>query len=186
MTTLTELPKDLPVPSDDGACDHLLGMNLPSVSLPSTYGGMVNLAESDGYVVLYCYPMTGRPDRALPDGWDQIPGARGCTPQSCSFKDHFQELSSLGASVFGLSTQTSDYQREAAERLHLPFALLSDERFEFAGALNLPTFNVEDMELIKRVTLITKSGRIEKVFYPVFPPTENAKNVLDWLAAHAA
>lgn len=186
MTTLTELPKDLPVPPDDGACNHLLGMKLPPVSLPSTNGDVLSLAEGYGYVVVYCYPMTGRPDRALPDGWDQIPGARGCTPQSCSFKDHFQELKSLGASVFGLSAQASDYQREAAERLHLPFPLLSDEHLEFARALNLPTFIVEGMELIKRITLIVKSGRIEMVFYPVFPPTENAQNVLDWLRAQAA
>jgi peroxiredoxin len=186
VTTLTELPKDLPVPVDDGACDHLLGIELPSVSMPSTTGGVLSLAECSGYVVVYCYPMTGRPDRALPDGWDQIPGARGCTPQSCSFKDHFQELKSLGASVFGLSTQTSDYQREVADRLHLPFPLLSDEHLNFATALNLPTFDVDGMELIKRITLIAKSGRIEKVFYPVFPPTENAQNVLAWLRAHSA
>lgn len=183
MTTLSELPKDLPVPTDDGACSHLLGMKLPSISLPSTDGDMLNLANGTGYVVVYCYPMTGRPDRALPAGWDQIPGARGCTPQSCSFRDHFGELRSHGASVVGLSTQASDYQREAAERLHLPFPLLSDEHLEFARALDLPTFIVDDMKLIKRITLIAKSGRIEKVFYPVFPPTESAQNVLDWLGA---
>lgn len=185
MTTLTELPKDLPVPTDDGACNHLLGMKLPPMSLPSTNGDMLNLAKGDGFVVVYCYPMTGRPDRALPEGWDQIPGARGCTPQSCSFKDHFQELNLLGASVFGLSTQTPGYQQEAAERLHLPFPLLSDEHLEFARALNLPTFIVDDMKLIKRITLIVKAGRIKKVFYPVFPPTENAQDVLDWLRAQA-
>ncbi len=156
MQNIHELPKDLPVPVDDGACDHLPGVALPAVVLPSTGGRTVNPAQIPGWVVIYCYPMTGRPDRTLPDGWDQIPGARGCTPQSCSFRDHYRELQALNAQVFGLSTQTTDYQREAAERLHLPFELLSDSSFAFAQALRLPMFEVEGMRLIKRVTLIAK------------------------------
>lgn len=185
MKTLTELPKDLPAPTDDGACDHLFGMKLPSIELVATSGMMVNLVEQNGYVVVYCYPMTGRPDRDLPDGWDHIPGARGCTPQSCAFKDHHQELAMLGASVFGLSTQSSSYQQEVAERLHLPFLLLSDESLKFSSALALPTFQIDGMTLIKRLTLIIKAGRIEKVFYPVFPPNENAEQVINWLRVNA-
>ncbi|WP_292747563.1 peroxiredoxin, partial [Methylophaga sp. UBA3191] len=150
-----------------------------------TNGMMVNLAEQNGYVVVYCYPMTGRPDRDLPDGWDQNPGARGCTPQSCAFKDHHHELDMLGASVFGLSTQSSSYQQEVAERLHLPFLLLSDESLKFSSALALPTFQIDGMVLIKRLTLIIKAGRIEKFFYPVFPPNENAEQVINWLRVNA-
>ena len=185
MTTLTELPKNLPTPTDDGGCNHLFGMTVPSIELVATNGMMVNLAEQNGYVVVYCYPMTGRPDRDLPDGWDQNPGARGCTPQSCAFKDHHHELDMLGASVFGLSTQSSSYQQEVAERLHLPFLLLSDESLKFSSALVLPTFQIDGMVLIKRLTLIIKAGRIEKFFYPVFPPNENAEQVINWLRVNA-
>jgi peroxiredoxin len=185
VTTFTDLPKDLPAPTDDGGCDHLLGMSLPSIELVATNGMMVNLAELNGYGVVYCYPMTGRPGRDLPVGWDQIPGARGCTPQSCAFKDHHQELAKLEASVFGLSTQSSSYQQEVAERLHLPFLLLSDESLKCSNALALPTFQIDGMVLIKRLTLIIKAGRIEKVFYPVFPPNENAEQVINWLRVKA-
>lgn len=181
MQNFTELPKDLPVPIDDGACDHLTGLTLLSTNLSSTSGRTVNLAKLLGSVVIYCYPMTGRPGVPLPDGWDQIPGARGCTPQSCSFRDHHQELYALNAQVFGLSTQTTEYQREAAERLHLPFELLSDSSLQFANALNLPTFEIEGMRLIKRVTLIAHDGKIVKHFYPVFPPDKNAEDVVAWL-----
>lgn len=184
MTTLTELPKDLPVPTDDGGCDHLLGMIMPSIGLVATNGMMVNLVEQNGYVVVYCYPMTGRPDRDLPAGWDQIPGARGCTPQSCAFKDHHQEIASLGASVYGLSTQSTSYQQEVAERLHLPFLLLSDELLKFSKTLDLPTFYVDGVVLIKRLTIILKAGRIEKVFYPVFPPDKNAEQVITWIRSN--
>lgn len=176
-----ELPNDLPVPEDDGAADHLPGMRLPSVSLASTSGEFVDLAALPGRTVVYCYPMTGRPDRSLPAGWDEIPGARGCTPQSCSFRDHHAELGSLGASVFGLSTQDTEYQREAATRLYLPFALLSDSDLAFAGALGLPTFEVDGMVLLKRLTLVIDEGWIEKVFYPVFPPDRSAEEVVEWL-----
>lgn len=179
---LHELPKDLPVPQDDGACDHLEGMKLPRVALQSTGGRTVDLSSLKGTTVIYVYPRTGRPDQEVPPGWNSIPGARGCTPQSCAFRDHYEELKRAGASqVFGLSTQDTGYQREAADRLHLPFELLSDEGLAFARALKLPTFDVAGMRLIKRLTLIAREGTIEKVFYPVFPPDRNAGDVLDWL-----
>jgi peroxiredoxin len=179
-----EVPKDLPVPVDDGACDHLQEIKLPSVLLQSTAGRKVDLAAVSGRTVLYCYPRTGRPDVDPPQGWNEIPGARGCTPQSCAFKDHFAELKTLGADVFGLSTQATDYQKEAADRLHLPFELLSDVDLAFAKALRLPTFEVESMTLIKRLTLVLRDGKIEKVFYPVFPPDANAAEVVEWLSRH--
>jgi peroxiredoxin len=185
MNKLTELPQDLPIPADDGACDHLLGNSLPSIALPSTQGECVELSAIVGRVVIYCYPMTGQPGIPLPDGWDAIPGARGCTPQSCAFRDHHQELNELGASVFGLSTQSTDYQLEAKTRLHLPFELLSDCELNLTNALKLPTFEVDGKRLIKRVTLIIDEGKIMKVFYPVFPPDQNADQVIDWLKAHA-
>lgn len=181
MERLTELPKDLPIPVNDGACNHLLGQSLPSVFLPSTQGRRVDLSAISGWVVIYCYPMTGQPNIPLPDGWDEIPGARGCTPQSCAFRDHHQELKELGAQVFGLSSQDTEYQIEATERLHLPFELLSDGDLSFTKMLKLPIFEIRGQQLIKRVTLIAKAGRIVKVFYPVFPPDKNADEVIDWL-----
>jgi len=177
-----ELPKDLPVPIDDGACDHLPGLRLPSVPILSTAGRLVDLSSLPGRTVVYCYPRTGRPDQEPPQGWNEIPGARGCTPQSCAFRDHHRELQALGARLFGLSTQETDYQREAAERLHLPFELLSDARLAFARALRLPTFEVESVTLIKRLTLIIRDGYIEKVFYPVFPPDAHPEEVIGWLS----
>ncbi|MFO1434842.1 MAG: peroxiredoxin [Gammaproteobacteria bacterium] len=190
MTTVTApnlntLPADLPVPKDDGAADHLVGLSLPAVSLPATTGPAINPATLRGIAVIYCYPMTGRPNVPLPEGWDAIPGARGCTPQSCAFRDHYSELQQLGAKVFGVSTQSTDYQREAAERLHLPFALLSDVDLNFANALRLPAFQVDGMQLIKRLTLIARDASIVKVFYPVFPSDRNAGDVVQWLKSHA-
>jgi peroxiredoxin len=182
---LYELPKDLPVPIDDGACDHITGMALPSVPLPSTAGRLVDPSRIKGRTVVYCYPRTGQPDEDPPPGWNDLPGARGCTPQSCAFRDHYSELQGYGARVFGLSTQDTDYQREAVERLHLPFELLSDERLVFANALGLPTFVVESMVLIKRLTLIICNARIERVFYPVFPPDKNADEVSNWLSQNS-
>ncbi|MGH8751182.1 MAG: peroxiredoxin [Burkholderiales bacterium] len=175
------LPANLPAPRDDGACDHLTGMRLPSLTLPATDGERIDLSTLTGTTVLYCYPLTGRPGRELPPGWDEIPGARGCTPQTCAFRDHHQELKKLGARVFGLSAQSTEYQQEAAQRLHLPFALLSDEKLDFARALRLPVFAVEGMTLIKRLTLIIRGMLIINTFYPVFPPDENAGAVLQWL-----
>jgi len=180
---LHELPKGLPVPQDDGACAHLPGMRLPALALPSTRGRAVELSALRGTTVIYVYPRTGRPDQESPPGWNDIPGARGCTPQSCAFRDHHDELKRAGAAqVFGLSTQDTAYQREAVERLHLPFELLSDAKLSFARALRLPTFEVDGMKLIKRLTLIAREGVIVKVFYPVFPPDRNASDVLVWLA----
>jgi peroxiredoxin len=180
-TNLSQLPQDLPVPVDDGAAAHLPGLALPDLALPGTDGSMVNLKGLGGRWVIYIYPMTGRPDVASPDGWDSIPGARGCTPQSCSFRDHYGELLALNTGVSGLSAQTTEYQREARGRLHLPFHLLSDSSLQLKDALRLPTFTVAGMELYKRLTLIAQDGRIEKVFYPVFPPDQNADEVLAWL-----
>jgi peroxiredoxin len=185
MTDFTALPPDLPPPVDGGACAHLPGLAMPSVRLPSTASRLVNLgALGPGRTVIYCYPRTGRPGEPLPTGWDAIPGARGCTPQSCAFRDHHREFGDLGAEVYGLSTQTTEYQREMAERLHLPFEVLSDARFALTDALRLPTFEVDGMRLIKRLTLIVRAQRIEHVFYPVFPPNESAAQVIDWLEDH--
>jgi peroxiredoxin len=181
MQNLHNLPPNLPVPMDDSACGHLPGMALPHCSLRSTQGGWIDLADLQGWLVVYCYPMTGRPDRALPQGWDEIPGARGCTPQACAFRDHHQELQQLHARVFGLSTQNSNYQLEAATRLHLPFALLSDENFELVDGLQLPTFDIDGMRLVQRLTLIVQDGVIRHCFYPVFPPDKNSEQVINWL-----
>lgn len=183
--SLSELPPNLPVPSDDGAADHLLGLKLPQLSLKATNDGPVDIGAITGLLVLYIYPMTGRPDVPLPDGWEAIPGARGCTPQSCSFRDHYAELQALKSRVFGLSTQSTAYQLEAKQRLHLPFELLSDATLQLKVALKLPTFSAAGLELYKRLTLIAREGRIEKVYYPVFPPQQNAAEVLSWLRENA-
>jgi peroxiredoxin len=180
-THLSDLPKNLPRPIDDGAASHLGGMSLPKLVLPATNGANIDLAGISGCFVIYIYPMTGRPGVPLPDGWDGIPGARGCTPQSCSFRDHYSELKALHTSVFGLSVQTSEYQQEARNRLHLPFELLSDREHRLKQSLNVPTFTVAGMELYKRLTLIVENRRIQKVFYPVFPPDQNAEEVVAWL-----
>ena len=179
------LPANLPRPADDGAAAHLLGTAMPAIAMPSTTGRQIDLSKlSAPRTVIYCYPMTGVPGQPLPDGWDEIPGARGCTPQTCGFRDHYQELQRLGADVFGFSTQTTEYQREMAERLQLPFEILSDADFSLCRALKLPTFEVEGKRLVKRLTLIVRDGRIEGVFYPVFPPNESASEVARWLADH--
>lgn len=178
---LSQLPKDLQPPVDEGAAAQLEGALLPNLVLQSTDGSNLDFAGLSGRWVIYVYPMTGRPDVSLPDGWDGIPGARGCTPQSCGFRDHYSELKALNTDVFGLSAQTTEYQREARDRLHLPFQLVSDSRLMLKSTLGLPTFTVAGMELYKRLTLITLEGRIEKIFYPVFPPDQNAAEVLAWL-----
>jgi len=179
------LPPGLPEPLDDGAADHLRGLALPSIFLVSTTGRTVGLSQFTApRTVIYCYPMTGIPGQPLPDHWDDIPGARGCTPQTCGFRDHYRELSQLKAEVFGLSTQTTGYQREMATRLYLPFEILSDAAFEFSNALHLPTFDVAGMRLLKRLTLIVRNCHIEHVFYPVFPPNESAAQVIRWLRDH--
>jgi peroxiredoxin len=180
----TVLPDDLPVPVDDGAARHLTGLALPDVALAATDGSAVNLARLPGRTVVYIYPRTGRPGQAMPTGWNAIPGARGCTPQSCSFRDHFNDLRALGVKqLYGLSTQDSAYQREAVERLHLPFAILSDADLKFQRTLRLPTFTVDGMVLLKRMALVIDDGVITQVFYPVFPPDRNAADVIAWLQA---
>jgi len=181
---LNQLPDNLPVPLDDGAVDHLWGLTLPKISLQSTQGKLIPIGDIAGRVVLYCYPMTGQPGVPLPDGWDEIPGARGCTPQTCAFRDHFQDLQSLGAEVIGMSVQSTEYQREMAERLHLPFPVVSDIDYQFQKALNLPTFVTAGMTLLKRVTLIANSGVIEAVHYPIFPSNSDAEWVINYLINH--
>ena len=181
------LPPDIPVPQDDGAARHLAGMALPDLALPATSGTPVNLSKLKGLTVLYIYPRTGVPGVDPPPGWDQIPGARGCTPQSCGFRDHFAELKTLAVGhVYGLSTQDTAYQREAAERLHLPFAILSDAELKLARAIGLPTFTTSGMTLFKRMALVIDDGVIVKAFYPVFPPDKNAQEVIAWLRREAA
>ncbi|WSJ12787.1 peroxiredoxin [Nocardia sp. NBC_01327] len=185
---LQTLPPDLPVPVDDGAAAHLPGLHVPSIILDSTDNATIDLGSTGtGRTVVYLYPMTGRPDIDLPAGWNAIPGARGCTAEACDFRDHYRELVAAGAQrVFGLSSQHSSYQREAVERLHLPFAMLADPELLLAKALSLPTFDVDGVSLYKRMTLIVDNGVIEHVFYPVFPPDRHADEVLRWLREHPA
>jgi peroxiredoxin len=176
------LPDDLPAPKDDGACDHLTGLQVPSVALAGTDGEVYDLASFSGRTVVYAYPWTGRPgEPLLTEDWDLIPGARGCTPESCGFRDHHAEIRAAGARVFGLSTQVTDYQRELADRLDLPFPVLSDADLALTQALRLPTFEVAGRTLVKRLTVVISDGTIEHVFYPVFPPDRHARAVLAWL-----
>ena len=183
-TDFTSFPADIPVPVNDGACDHLAGAAVPSIPLLSTKGNWINLSSRTvPRAVVFCYPMTGVPGTPLPPNWNVTPGARGCTPETCSFRDHHAEFSELGAEVFGLSSQTYEYQREMAERLHVPFEVLSDPERHFATALGLPLLEIAGMKLIRRLTLLIQKARVEKVFYPVFPPDKAAAMVLEWLRA---
>ena len=176
------MPAGIPAPQDDGGARHLKGMRLPDLALAATDGARVNLSKLKGRTVLYIYPRTGRPGVDLPAGWDAIPGARGCTPQSCSFRDHATDLTRLAvAHLYGLSTQDTAYQQEAATRLHLPFALLSDEHLQLTTALKLPTFVTSGMTLLKRMAMVIDDGVITYVFYPVFPPDKSAEEVVQWL-----
>src|SRR3954469_626499 len=182
MIDLTKLPEGLPVPEDDGACNHLPGKDLPGLALPSTGGREVRLDEaSQGRTVFFFYPRSGRPGVKVPAAWDQIPGARGCTPHSCGYRDNFDEFRRRNVGVFGVSTQDTEYQRELVGRTNLPYEMLSDAAFKLTNALRLPTFTFEGMRLIKRLAFVASKGRIEKVFYPVFPPDQNAEVVLKWL-----
>ncbi|MEV0016383.1 MerR family transcriptional regulator [Streptomyces tendae] len=183
MTDYTSVPADLPVPEDDGAAAHLPGTKVPRLELQGTGDAACRLdALGAGRTVVYIYPLTGRPGVDLPDGWDSIPGARGCTPEACGFRDHYQDLLAAGADgVFGLSSQETDYQREVVERLHLPFQMLSDPALSLAQELSLPTFEASGLTLYKRLTLIIRDGMIEHVFYPIFPPNEHADQILSWL-----
>ncbi|KAK4987352.1 hypothetical protein LTR66_005474 [Elasticomyces elasticus] len=175
-------PADLPVPKDDGACDHLRGSQLPPVSLVATSGSKIDPSTLRGLTILFCYPRTGAPNETVPDSWNSIPGARGCTPQACSFRDASDELLGLGVTrVFGVSTQDAAYQSEVKERLRLPYELLSDEHLAFVEALKLPTFEWEGKKVIRRLTLAIEDGRIVKVWYPVFPPDKSAEEVVVWL-----
>jgi len=187
---LFNLPEGLPVPVDDGACDHLPGMALPAIGLPATDGTTVRLDEAGApRTVVFAYPRTGRPGEDPPGGlvaWDAIPGARGCTPQACAYRDRYEELIGRGVRVFGLSTQDTAYQREVVERLQLPYSILSDERLELTRALRLPTFETAGLTLLRRHTTIVRDGRIEDVLYPVFPSDRDAGNVIAWLDAHPA
>jgi peroxiredoxin len=184
-----QLPADLPVPEDDGAADHLPGLALPSVTLPATGGGVGDTVALAGIgrprAVVYVYPMTGTPGVALPEGWDQTPGARGCTPESLGFRDRYDELTGLGVEVFGLSSQEPAEQAEAASRLALPFRLLSDSGLVLAEHLGLPVFTAGGVVRYKRLTLVVRDGRIEHVFYPVFPPDRHAAEVVAWLRENA-
>jgi peroxiredoxin len=185
MTNLLSVDwSTMPAPTDDGGARHLVGQPMPHLMLASTDGHAVDLASLDGTIVIYAYPMTGQPGVSLPDSWDMLPGARGCTPQSCSFRDHFAELRRLGVTrLFGLSTQTTSHQKETADRLHLPFSLLSDSELKLAAALRLPTFKTAGMQLLKRLTMIISQRRVAHVFYPVFPPGKSAADVIDWLGS---
>ena len=192
----TQLPADLPRPTDDGAADHLRGAALPAIPLPATRGDALRIDRVPaGFdrLIVYAYPMTGLPGVASPPGWEEIPGARGCTPESCGFRDHAADLAAAGATVLGLSTQSTDYQAEAADRLRLPFPLVSDHRLELARTLGLPTFTIEvdpahdgggTKTVLKRLTLVIRDGRVEHVFYPVFPPDGHAAEVLAWVTAN--
>jgi peroxiredoxin len=180
-----DLPPNLPVPKDDGGANRLPGMQVPAITLVSTAHHRINLADlARERTVIYCYPRTGAPGQPVPKSWDDIPGARGCTPESCGFRDHYHALEELHVRVFGLSTQTTEYQREAVERLHLPFEILSDADFAVTNALLLPTFEFEGVRLLKRLTLVLSNGRIEKVFYPIFPPDKHAEEVIAWLSGN--
>jgi peroxiredoxin len=178
---LHDLPADLPVPKDDGAAAHLTGMAVPELTLPTTVNGSLGLAAAGDLLVAYVYPRTGKPGEPLPEGWNDIPGARGCTPQSCTYRDALAEFSALGADVVGISAQSPDEQREFAEREHIPFPLLSDPDLRLASSLRLPTFEAAGMTLYKRLTFVAEAGTIVKAFYPVFPPDRNAAEVLGWL-----
>jgi len=181
MKNLITLPDNLPVPVDDGSCDHLPGTRIPSVALMATSGETVDLGTLSGIVLVYFYPMIGRPDSPPLIGWNEIPGARGCTPQSCAFRDHYAELQRFKARVFGVSAQPLEDQQEAKARLELPFELLNDSNFTLTEAMHLPTFEYTGSRLIKRLTVIADNGIIQKVFYPVFPPNRNAEDVIEWL-----
>ena len=183
MSDYSSLPSVLPVPIDDGAASHLAGMTVPSITLHASNGDEVNLKTlGDDLTILYVYPMTGTPGVALPEGWDDIPGARGCTPESCAFRDHFEELRGAGATrVLGLSTQSLATQVELAERLHLPYPVLSDSNFLLGSKLNIPSFEVDGVKMYRRITLVIIDSIIEKVFYPIFPPDLHAGEVLGWL-----
>ena len=179
---LTKLPDNLPVPDDDGACNHLTNFTIPPISLPNKDGNLLRLNRLDTFrIVLYCYPMTGRPDRSLPSNWDSIPGARGCTPQTCGFRDNYDEIVSLNAILIGVSTQPIDDLKEMVTRLGVTYDVVSDVNLKFAKKLSIPTFTIKDKVFLKRTTLIIEKSVIKKVFYPIFPPNKHVHEVIEWL-----
>ncbi len=181
MRDLNEIPEGLPIPTDDGACDHLKDASLPELILRTTSDRLIDLSQLQIPTLIFFYPRTGEPSKPAPADWDLIPGARGCTPQSCGFRDLYSEFKSLGFQVFGASSQSTDYQKEFVSRNHIPFEIISDEKFELTNKLNLPTFTYNGTKLIKRMAWVVNEGKINKVFYPVFPPNENASRVLEYL-----
>lgn len=184
MRDLSKLPDNLPIPTDDGACDHLKDKFLPNLKLQTTANRFINLSDLQKPTVLFFYPRTGEPSKPAPPDWDIIPGARGCTPQSCGFRDLHSEFNSLGYQVFGVSSQSTEYQQEFVTRNHIPFEIISDENFELTETLTLPTFTYNGVKLLKRMAWVVNHGKIETVFYPVFPPNENASRVLEWLKSN--
>lgn len=181
MKDLINLPPNLPVPQDDGACDHLQGKDFPPIKMKSTKDRIIDFSAYKSPCVIFFYPRTGEPDKPTPETWDLIPGARGCTPQSCGYRDLYSEFKQLGFEVFGASSQTTDYQKEFVNRMHIPFEILSDSNFLLIDSLNLPTFEFNGNRLVKRLALVIENRKISKVLYPVFPPNENASTVLSWL-----
>jgi len=182
MRWFISLPSDLPVPNDDGACKHLEGKSLPDLDLQTTLNRFANLRVlTKKSTVFFLYPRSGRPDEEILSGWDEIPGARGCTPQACGYRDRFQEFRALGVEIFGISTQTTEFQKEFAKRMNLPYEILSDAEFNLTNALKLPTFLFNSTRLLKRAAWFCEDGRIQKIFYPVFPPDKNAETVLSWI-----
>lgn len=186
LDVLSSIPEDLPIPANDGMCEHLENMWLPDISLMSTDDQKINLSSLSGWNVVFCYPMTGRPGFSIPEGWVQIPGAAGCTPQVCSYRENHSEFKRNGVGIYGISAQTSEAQKEAVNRLELPYSLLSDADHSFSSALRLPLLEVGGLKLIKRLTLIFKDGEIKKCFYPVFPPDKNVVEVVAWLLKNQA
>ena len=179
---LSVLPKDLPVPKDDGKCDHLEGSLIPSISLPNQDGNMLKINRTDTFrLIIYCYPMTGNPTKPLPKDWNLIPGARGCTPQTCSFRDNYESFTKLNAVPIGISTQTTSEIKEMTIRLNVPYDVLSDYKLTLSNKIKLPTFKIEKKTYIKRVTMIVEKSIIRKCFYPIFPPDLHFKEVIKWL-----
>ena len=179
---LSVLPKDLPVPIDDGKCNHLVNKTIPDIFLPTQNGNMLKLNRSDTFrLIIYCYPMTGRPDKVLPENWNSIPGARGCTPQTCSFRDNYDDFIKLNSIPIGLSTQSIEDIREMTMRLSIPYDVVSDEKMTFIKLMKLPTFKINNKTYIKRITMIVEKSIIKHIFYPVFPPDLHVKDVIQWL-----
>ncbi|VAW52529.1 Alkyl hydroperoxide reductase subunit C-like protein [hydrothermal vent metagenome] len=181
MKDLYQLPEGLPVPVDDGACNHLEGAPFPSMLITVTPHATYDFSKEKGINIIFFYPMIGHPDSLPMTGWNEIPGARGCTPQALSYKNYFRQITKLGVRLFGASSQALKEQNDAIDRLKLPFELINDSSFLLSNALKLPTFQFNEIKMIKRLTLVVVDGVIKKVFYPVFPPNKNVDDVIVWL-----